>query len=111
LASFFILTSSTGVYKHNNAVHLFKMVEFFKYAEIFLFVHCKVMSHSNLNLLDEKYIFSIVYYAIFVLSTCEFKILKLSLSTIFTVQMIGAPKFSSMKDSGESRILVLCHIV
>ena len=33
---FFILTSSTGVYKHNNAVHLFKMVEFYKYAEIFV---------------------------------------------------------------------------
>lgn len=88
---FFILTSSTGVYKHNNAVHLFKMVEFFKYAEIFLFVHYKVMSHSNLNLLGEKYIFSIVFYAIFVRGTCEFKILKLSLSTIFTLRMIGAP--------------------
>ena len=87
------------------------MVEFFKYAEIFLFVHYKVMSHSNLNLLGEKYIFSIVFYAIFVRGTCEFKILKLSLSTIFTVWMIGAPEFSSMKDSGESGILVLCHIV
>lgn len=67
------------------------MVEFFKYAEIFWFVYYKVMSHSNSNLLDEKYNFSVVYYAIFVRGTCEFKILKLSLSTIFTVWMIGAP--------------------